>query len=175
MESCRVKLGGIRSLFSDCGAEARLDWSNQRNSRSDDGLVCPQPRRSFNGRSQFNFDSCGSYTMQEVDLDLDILEALVIENESDDSELEIDNDGGFFYCASPPLRSNNPLSHDPEFRFMGDFIETVKSSSSTATTRSPRSFSPSFVATPVRRIEGFSCGNSTRSNSGANRVLSAFA
>lgn len=58
MDSCRVKLGGIRSLFSDCGSEARYnDWSNQINSRSDQ-LVCPQPRRSFNGRSQFNFDSC---------------------------------------------------------------------------------------------------------------------
>jgi hypothetical protein len=70
MDSCRVKLGGIRRLFSDCGSEARYsDWSNQINSRSDQ-LVCPQPRRSFNGRS---------FSMQEGDLDLDILSAIALE------------------------------------------------------------------------------------------------
>ncbi|XP_078166808.1 uncharacterized protein LOC144561657 [Carex rostrata] len=166
-----VKLGGIRSLFSDCGAESRYsDWSNQMNSRSDK-LVCPQPKRSFNGRSQFNFDSCGSYPMQEVDFD-DILAIIAIGNESDDdSELGTDNDDSYFYCESPPLRSDNPLSHDPEFRYMGDFYETVKCSTSSVPRRSSQSFSPA----PARRIEGFTCGGSTRHNSGANRVLSALA
>jgi hypothetical protein len=70
MDSCRVKLGGIRRLLSDCGAEARYsEWSNQINSRSDQ-LVCPQPRRSFNGRS---------FRMQEGDLDLDILASIAVE------------------------------------------------------------------------------------------------
>lgn len=97
---------------------------------------------------------------------------VLFQNESDDdSELGIDNDDNYFYCGSPPLRSDNPLSHDPEFRYMGDFYGTVKSCSTSIPKRSPQSFSPA----PARRIEGFTCGGSTRGNSGVNRVLSALA
>jgi hypothetical protein len=159
-------------MLSDCGAEARYsDWSNQKNSRSDQ-LVCPRPRRSFNGRSQFNFNSCGSFRAQDVDVDLDMLAIIAMENESDDDlELGTDNDDSYFFCGSPPLRSDNPLSHDPEFRYMGDFYGTMKCSSSSIPKRSPQSLSPA----PVRRIEGFTCGNSNHSNSGANRVIRALA
>ena len=109
--------------------------------------------------------------MQEVDFD-DILAIIAIGNESDDdSELGTNNNDSYFYCGSPPLRSDNPLSHDPEFRYMGDFYETVKCSTSSVPRSSPQSFSPA----PARRIEGFTCGGSTRRNSGANRVLSALA
>jgi hypothetical protein len=89
-----------------------------------------------------------------IDIELSVL----FQNDPDgDSSSQV----GFF-CGSPPVRTNNPVIHDPLFGERMPSLSSLGSSFGKTLAGRVEVGSPScgVSSSPKVRIEGFACGNS---------------
>ncbi|CAN6345569.1 unnamed protein product, partial [Urochloa humidicola] len=127
-------------------------------------LICPQPRRA--SRTPFLMDSLsrpspkpnGALPVYRADSTCDILDLILSKNDPD-----VDNDSSGqagFFCGSPPVRTNNPVIHDPLFGKKTPSFSPLGSSFGKMGAVRAEVGSPSCGASsPKVRIEGFACGN----------------
>ncbi|GJN36421.1 hypothetical protein PR202_gb25280 [Eleusine coracana subsp. coracana] len=128
-------------------------------------VICPQPRRP--SRAPFIFESinrAGSPKTNGVlpvcrgDSASDVLDLILNKN---DPDADTDWSGqAAFFCGSPPVRTNNPVVHDPMFGEETPSFSPLGSSFGKKLAGRLEVGSPSCgVSSPKVRIEGFACGN----------------
>ncbi|OEL28566.1 hypothetical protein BAE44_0010412 [Dichanthelium oligosanthes] len=95
-----------------------------------------------------------------ADSTCDILDLILSKNDPD-VDTDSSSQAGFF-CGSPPVRTNNPVIHDPQFGKKTPSFSPLGSLNSFGKMGAGRVEvgSPSCGASsPKVRIEGFACGN----------------
>ena len=128
-------------------------------------VICPQPRRA--SRPAFLMESInrtsskpnGTLPVYRADSASDILDLILSKNDAD-----VDTDSSSqvgFFCGSPPVRTNNPVVHDPQFGRNTPSFSPLGSSFGKKLGGRAEVGSPSCGASssPKVRIEGFACGN----------------
>jgi len=132
-------------------------------------LICPQPRRA--SRPPFLMDSLnraspklnGALPVYRADSACDILDLILNKNDPD-VDTDSSSQAGFF-CGSPPVRTNNPVIHDPLFGKKTPSFSPLGSSFGKMGAGRVEVGSPSCGASsPKVRIEGFACGNKEPTN-----------
>lgn len=127
-------------------------------------VICPQPRRA--SRPPFLMESVnrasakpnGTLPVYRADSASDILDLILSKN---DPDVDTDSSGQVgFFCGSPPVRTNNPVVHDPQFGKNTPSFSPLGSSFGKKLAGRVEVGSPSCGASsPKVRIEGFACGN----------------
>ncbi|KAF6143611.1 hypothetical protein GIB67_012410 [Kingdonia uniflora] len=136
-------------------------------------VICPAPRRA--ARDPYIIDNLNrlfckpknNFSTCKGNKHLDTLSLILSkDNEEDDLDSNINQMG--FFCGSPPVRTNNPLIHDVQFvQQTSTHASSPLGSSHGGKSRVERSSfcgASSLGGKPLVRIEGFSCGNSNKSN-----------
>ncbi|KAK8457030.1 hypothetical protein SEVIR_3G118000v4 [Setaria viridis] len=127
-------------------------------------LICPQPRRA--SRPPLLVDSLsrpspkpnGALPVYRAESTCDILDLILSKNDPD-VDTDPSSQAGFF-CGSPPVRTNNPVIHDPLFGKKTPSFSPLGSSFGKMGAGRAEVGSPSCGASsPKVRIEGFACGN----------------
>lgn len=125
-------------------------------------LVCPQPRRlpliigSLNTPTPKHNGVLSLY--RDDSACCDILD-LILNTNDPDAHTDSSSQAGFFY-GSPPVRTNNPVIHDPQFGKETPSFSPLGSSFGKIAAGRVEVGSPACGASsPKVRIEGFACGN----------------
>ncbi|XP_062230441.1 uncharacterized protein LOC133928229 [Phragmites australis] len=128
-------------------------------------VICPQPRRA--SRPPFPIEALnraspkpnnGALPVYRADSASDILD-LILSKSDPDVDTDSSSQAGFF-CGSPPVRTNNPIVHDPQFGKKTPSFSPLGSSFGKKAAGIVEVGSPSCGASsPKVRIEGFACGS----------------
>nr|CAB3476637.1 unnamed protein product [Digitaria exilis] len=127
-------------------------------------VICPQPRRAT--RLPFAVETAnrasprtnGAFPLHRSDSTSEILDLILSKNDPDgDSSSQVG-----FLCGSPPVRTDNPVIHDPQFGKRLPSFSPLGSSFGKTPAGRVEVGSPSCGASssPKVRIEGFACGKS---------------
>ncbi|KAL6850191.1 hypothetical protein ACP4OV_020818 [Aristida adscensionis] len=128
-------------------------------------VICPQPRRAT--RLPFAVETVsraspkpnGSFPVYRSDSTSDILDLILSKNDPD-GDINSSSQMGFL-CGSPPVRTNNPIIHDPLFGKRVPSFSPLGGSYGKKPAGRVEVGSPSCSASsPKVRIEGFACGSS---------------
>ncbi|KAK3160081.1 hypothetical protein QOZ80_1BG0054970 [Eleusine coracana subsp. coracana] len=123
-------------------------------------VICPKPRRAT--RPLFAVETAnrasprlnGALAMYRSDSTSDILDLILSKNDLD-GDMDSSSQVGFL-CGSPPVRSNNPVIHDPQFGKRTPSFSPLGSSYGQNSSGEVEVGSPSCGASsPKVRIEGF--------------------
>ncbi|WVZ95661.1 hypothetical protein U9M48_041395 [Paspalum notatum var. saurae] len=175
MEHCMMRLGAGGGGGGG-GHHSRLEPMPDRRSRFCQidvhqpghriDLICPQPRRPSHPPllSRPTPKPNGALPVYIGDSACcDILD-LILSNNDPDVHTDSSSQAGFF-CGSPPVRTNNPVIHDPQFGKKIPSFSPLGSSFGKMATGRVEVGSPSCGASsPKVRIEGFACGNKEAPN-----------
>ncbi|CAL4964586.1 unnamed protein product [Urochloa decumbens] len=131
-------------------------------------VICPQPRRAT--RPPFAVETVnraspktnGAFPLYRSDSTSDILDLILSKNDPDgDSSSQMG-----FLCGSPPVRTNNPVIHDPLFGKSVPSFSPLGSPYCKTPAGIVEVGSPSCGASssPKVRIEGFACGGNSETH-----------
>ncbi|KAL6865175.1 hypothetical protein ACP4OV_016326 [Aristida adscensionis] len=123
-------------------------------------VICPQPRRAsrlpFLIESRASPKPNGALPVFRADSASDILDLILSKNDHD-VDTDSSSQAGFF-CGSPPVRTNNPVVHDPQFGQKTPSFSPLGSSFGKMIAGRVEVGSPCGASSPKVRIEGFACG-----------------